>query len=231
MLVKDTPVKDMPVKGDLVPSKKVLTPDQTVEPPVKKQHTGSPSSKQESETDHGKGGKNKQKKKKKARSNPIMVSDSEMEETKEQKEKCQWAKKWAQEMEQLWLYRESRNIFFQDLLARNGHSHVGYLEGHIQDTSEGHSFIRSFSDWRNELQKQSQGLGLRPPLHVGDYRCSSVWIRWSCQTSMASTPSTWWKCLNIPVQGTIFCWTPMICMGWPRWLACMALLNHTPLQG
>ena len=161
MPVKDTPVKDTPVKGDLTPSKKVLTPDQTVELPVKKQHTSSPSSEQESKTDHGKGSKNKQKKKKKkAKSNPVMASDSEMEETEEQQEKCQRAKKWAQEMELLRLYRESCNIFLQDLFARNGGSHVGYLEGHIQDASEGHFFIWSFSDWRNELQKQSQGLGL-----------------------------------------------------------------------
>ena len=43
--VKNTPIKNTPVKGDLMPSKKVLTPDHTVELPVKKQCTGSPSSK------------------------------------------------------------------------------------------------------------------------------------------------------------------------------------------
>ena len=174
---KAAPVKNMPVKGDLAPSKKVLTPDQTIEPPIKKQHTGSPSSEWESEIDHRKGSKNKQKKKKKkkkAKSDPIMVSDSEVEETEEQQEKCQWAKKWAREMEELQLYRESHNIFLHDLLARNGGSHMGYLEGHIQDTGEGYFFIRSINDWMNELQKQSQGVISVPPQHFGDYRCLSA---------------------------------------------------------
>ena len=163
MPVKDTPVKDMPVKGDPVPSKKVLTPDQTAEPPVKKQHTGCPSSERESETDHGKGSKYKQKKKKKkkkVKSNPIVVSDLEVEETEEQQEKHQRAKKWAQELKELQLYHESRNIFLHDLPSRNGGSHIGYLEGHIQDASEGYFFIWSINNWRNELQKQSQDIGL-----------------------------------------------------------------------
>ena len=89
--VKDTPVKNSPVKGDPMPGKKVLTPDQTVEPPVKKQCIGSPSSEWESETDQGKDGKNKQekkkKKKKKAKNNPVMASDLKMEETEEEQEK------------------------------------------------------------------------------------------------------------------------------------------------
>ena len=159
---KDMPIKDTPAKGDPVPSKKVLTPDWSVEPPVKKQHTSSPSSEWESETDHGKGSKNKQKKKKKkkVKSDPIMVSDSEMEETEEQQEKRQWAKKWARELPELRLYCESHNIFLHDLPERNGGSHMGYLEGHIQDTDEGYFFIRLISNWRNELQKQSQGISL-----------------------------------------------------------------------
>ena len=162
MPVKDTPVKDMPAKGDLAPSKKVLTPDQSVEPPIKKQCTGSPSSEWESETDHRKGGKNKQKKKKKkkVKSDPIMVSDSEMEETEEQQEKCQQAKKWARELLELRVYRESRNIFLHDLQERNGSSHMGYLEGRIHDAEEGYFFIWLISNWRNELQKQSQGVSL-----------------------------------------------------------------------
>ena len=126
--VKDMPVKDMPAKGDPVPSKKVLTPDQSIEPPIKKQCTSSPSSERESETNHGKGSKNKQKK---VKSDPILVSDSEMEETEEQQEKCQWAKKWAQELPELRLYCESCNIFLHDLPERNGGSHMGYLEGRI----------------------------------------------------------------------------------------------------
>ena len=74
-------------------------------------------------------------------------------------------------MEPLQLYRESCNIFLQDLPARNGGSHVGYLEGCIQDAGKGHFFIRSFSNWRNELQKQSQGLSL-----------SATTVHWRLQT-------------------------------------------------
>ena len=141
-------MKNTPVKGDLTPGKKVLTPDQTAEPPVKKQHTSSPSSKWESETDHGKDGKSKQKKKKKkkAKSDPVMASNSEVEETEEEQEKCQQAKKWAREMELLQLYCESHSIFLKALPSRNGGSHVGYLKGCIQDAGEGHFFIQSFTD-------------------------------------------------------------------------------------
>ena len=36
---------------------------------------------------------------------------------------------------------------------------MGYLESHILDTGPGFFFIRSFKEWRIELQKQSQGIG------------------------------------------------------------------------
>ena len=62
-------------------------------------------------------------------------------------------------MEPLQLYYESHNIFLKALSARNGGSHVGYLETHLQDAGPSFFFIRSFEDWREELQKQSQGLG------------------------------------------------------------------------
>ena len=41
---KNMPNKDTPKKGEQTPSKKLLTPDKTAEPPIKKQWTGSPSS-------------------------------------------------------------------------------------------------------------------------------------------------------------------------------------------
>ena len=37
---------------------------------------------------------------------------------------------------------------------------MGYVESRVQYTGEGYFFIWSFNDWRNELQKQNQGLGL-----------------------------------------------------------------------
>ena len=87
-----------------------------------------------------------------------MASDLEVEEMEEEQEKCQWVKKWVQEMQPLRLYHESHSIFLDMLPARNGGCHVMYLETHMQDAGEGHFFIRKFSDWREELQKQSQGL-------------------------------------------------------------------------
>ena len=48
---KNTLVKDTPKKGEQTPAKKLLTPDKSAEPPIKKQRTGSPSSDRESETD------------------------------------------------------------------------------------------------------------------------------------------------------------------------------------
>ena len=63
--VKDTPKKDTPKKGEQTLAKKLLMPDKSTEPPIKKQQTGSPSSDRGSETDHGKTDKSKKKKKRK----------------------------------------------------------------------------------------------------------------------------------------------------------------------
>ena len=41
---KDTPKKDTPKKGEQMPAKKLLMPDKSTEPPIKKQWTSSPSS-------------------------------------------------------------------------------------------------------------------------------------------------------------------------------------------
>ena len=41
---KDTPKKDTPKKGEQTPAKKLLMPDKSAEPPIKKQRTSSPSS-------------------------------------------------------------------------------------------------------------------------------------------------------------------------------------------
>ena len=154
--------------------------------PVKKQCTSFPCSERESEIDNGGVGKHKQKKKKKkkkANSKPIKVTNSEVEETEEEQEKCQWAKKWKQELEQLQLYQESHNIFLNALPSQNGGSHMGYLESHIQDTGTGYFFMWSFEDWKMDLQKQSQGLG----------HSTTTWL------------NTWLRYLSIPVPGTTFC--------------------------
>ena len=82
-LTKDTPVKDKG-RDALMPIKKTLMLNKTGEPLVKKQHTGSPSSEWESESEGGGAEKKKKKKKRKVKSNPVMVTDSEMEETEEQ---------------------------------------------------------------------------------------------------------------------------------------------------
>ena len=58
-------------------------------------------------------------------------------------------------MEPMRLYHESHSIFLKALPARNGGSHVGYLETHLQDAGNNFFFIRSFKNWREELQKQS----------------------------------------------------------------------------
>ena len=82
--MKDTPKKDTPKKGEQTQAKKLLTPDKSNEPPIKKQWTGSPSSDQGSETDHDKADKSKKKKKRKKKepkSKPTMATDSETEET------------------------------------------------------------------------------------------------------------------------------------------------------
>ena len=60
-----------------MPAKKLLTPDKSAEPPIKKQWTGSPSSDRGSETDHDRAEKSKKK------SEPTMATDSETEETEE----------------------------------------------------------------------------------------------------------------------------------------------------
>ena len=158
---KNTPTKDTPTKdkgrGRLTPTKKMLTPDNTVEPPVKKQHTGSPSSEWESETKNGKAEKKKKKKKKKVKSDPIVVTNSKVEETEVQQESRQWVRKWKQELMVQKDYWESHNIFLTALPEWNRGSHTGYLES-VLDANPGHFFIRSINDWRLELQKQSQGI-------------------------------------------------------------------------
>ena len=109
--VKDTPKKDIPKKGKQTPGKKILTPDKSTEPPVKKQQTGSPSSDRGSETDHGKTDKSKKRKKKEPKSKPTMATDSETKETEMQQEKCQQARKWKAELQVLKDCHESHNIF------------------------------------------------------------------------------------------------------------------------
>ena len=156
-LTKDTPVKDKG-RAALMPIKKTLMPDKTAEPPVKKQHTSSPSSEGESESEGGMAEK-KKKKKKKVKSDPIVITDSEAEETEEQQEKCQRARKWKRELKALKEYCESCNIFLMvtALPARNGGSYTGYLAS-VLDVNPGHFFIQSIKDWKEELQRQSQGI-------------------------------------------------------------------------
>ena len=57
------PVKDTPRKGEQMPAKRLLMPDKSAEPPIKKQQTGSPSSEQESKTDHDRAGEEQEKEK------------------------------------------------------------------------------------------------------------------------------------------------------------------------
>ena len=159
--VKDTPKKDTPKKGEPTPAKKLLMPDKSTEPPVKKQWTSSPSSDRGSKTNHGKTDKSKKKKKRKKKepkSEPTMATDSETEETEEQQEKCQWARKWKVELQVLKDYHESRNIFLHNLPEWGTCSNTGYLECHISEPGAGF-FIKSFKTWRLELEKQSQGIG------------------------------------------------------------------------
>ena len=152
-------IKDTPKKGEQMLSKKLLMPDKTAEPPIKKQWTGFLSSKRESETDNDRAEKHKEKKKEEAKSEPTMATDSEVEETEEQQEKCQWVRNWKQELQELQEYCESCNIFSHAQPAWTGGSHMGYLESHIQDTGPGFFFIKSIKEWQVELQKQSQGIG------------------------------------------------------------------------
>ena len=145
---KNTPVKDTPKKGELMPSKKLLTPNKTAEPPVKKQQTGSPSSERESETDNDRAEKHKEKKKKKkeVKSEPTVATDSEVKETEEQQEKCQRARKWKRELQELQVYCESCNIFLHTLPEWNGGSHMGYLESRIHDAGHSFFFIKSIKE-------------------------------------------------------------------------------------
>ena len=83
-----------------------------------------------------------------------MATDSEAEETEEWQEKCQWSRKWKEELKELQDYCESHNIFLHNLPEWGGGSHTGYLESHILDASASF-FIKSFKAWRVELQKQS----------------------------------------------------------------------------
>ena len=88
-----------------------------------------------------------------------MATDSEAEETEERQEKCQWVRKWKEELKELQDYHESRNIFFHNLPEWGGGSHMGYLESCILDAGAGFYFIKSFKAWQVELQKHSQGIG------------------------------------------------------------------------
>ena len=159
--VKDTPKKDTPKKGEQTPAKKLLTPDKSAEPPIKKQWSSSPSSDRGSKTDHNKADKSKKKKKRKKKepkSKPTMATDLEIEETEEQLEKCQWVRKWKAELQVLKDYHESCNIFLHNLPEQGGCSHMGYLESCISEPGAGF-LIKSFKTWWLELEKQSQGIG------------------------------------------------------------------------
>ena len=85
-----------------------------------------------------------------------MATDSEAEETEEKQEKCQWARKWKQELKELQEYCESHNIFLHTLPEWGGGSHTGYLESRILDTNPGIFFIKLFKAWQIELQLSSQ---------------------------------------------------------------------------
>ena len=87
-----------------------------------------------------------------------MATDLETEETEEQQEKHQQARKWKAELQVLKDYRESCNIFLHNLPEWGGGSHTGYLESHISEPGAGF-FIKSFKTWWLELDKQSQGIG------------------------------------------------------------------------
>ena len=87
-----------------------------------------------------------------------MATDSETEETEEQQEKCQQARKWKVELQVLKDYHESHNIFLHNLPEWGGCSHMGYLESRISEPGTGF-FIKSFKTWWLELEKQSQGIG------------------------------------------------------------------------
>ena len=86
-----------------------------------------------------------------------MATDLETEETEEQQEKCQWARKWKVKLQVLKDYHESHNIFLHNLPERGGCSHMGYLESRISEPGAGF-FIKLFKTWWLELEKQSQGI-------------------------------------------------------------------------
>ena len=102
--------------------------------------------------------KKKKKERKERKSAAPATSDSEADETEEQQEKCQWAKKWKQELQALIQYWESHNIFLHNLPLLGGSSHIGYLESHIMEADSGF-FIKSIKAWQHELETQSQGVG------------------------------------------------------------------------
>ena len=82
---------------------------------------------------------------------------SETEKTEEQQEKCQRARKWKVELQELKDYHESCKIFLHNLPEQGGCSHTGYLESRISEPGTGF-FIKSFKAWWVELEKQSQGI-------------------------------------------------------------------------
>ena len=142
---KDTPKKDTPKKGEQMPAKKLLTPDESTEPPIKKQWTGSPSSDRGSETDHNKADKSKKKKKRKKKepkSGPTMATDLETEETEEQQEKCRRARKWKAELQVLKDYCKSCNIFLHNLPEQGSGSHMGYWSPASQNLVQASSSSR-----------------------------------------------------------------------------------------
>ena len=86
------------------------------------------------------------------------ASDSEADETEEQQENHQRAKKWKHELQALIQYQESHNIFLHNLPPWGGSSHIGYLESRITEANSGF-FIKSIKAWQRELETQSQGVG------------------------------------------------------------------------
>ena len=86
------------------------------------------------------------------------ASDLEADETEEQQEKCQWAKKWKHELQALVRYWESHSIFLHNLPLQGGSSHIGYLESRIMETDSGF-FIKLIKAWQHALETQSQGVG------------------------------------------------------------------------
>ena len=199
------PAKDTPKKGDQMPNKKLLTPDKTAEPPVKKLCTSSPSSERENETDNDRAGKHKEKKKKKkkkeVKSEPTVVTESEVEETEEQQEKCQWARKWKQELQ---VYRESHNIFLNAFPEWNGGSHMGYLESCLSDSNPGFFFIQSIKEWRTELQKQSLGIGHSVSTTHHKLKTLERMSEVKLLNRMACVPNTWSRYSSILGLGTTF---------------------------